>query len=165
MACNGDNCLQVGMICSIFFIKYILRIEYLLQYIRNSIWLDAQIGQSLLTLGIWSYLPVWILSLWLATCTKRSCKKNLSDWLTVNKLQFHPLKTKLMVVGSTYNLNTKSRELSNVISIDIAIWFHAYPLTNVWESYKMKSLHLKLILIIYVKRHVLAFIYRSFKKN
>ena len=29
--------------------------------------------------------------------------KNLSDWLTVNKLQFHPLKTKLMVVGSTYN--------------------------------------------------------------
>ena len=44
--------------------------------------------------------------------------KNLSDWLTVNKLQFHPLKTKLMVVGSTYNLNTKSRELSNVISID-----------------------------------------------
>ena len=44
--------------------------------------------------------------------------KNLSDWLTVNKLQFHPLKTKLMVVGSTYNLNTKSGDLSNVISID-----------------------------------------------
>ncbi|XP_044183319.1 uncharacterized protein LOC122963992 [Acropora millepora] len=44
--------------------------------------------------------------------------KNLSDWLIVNKLQFHPLKTKLMVVGSTYNLNTKSGELSNVISID-----------------------------------------------
>ena len=33
--------------------------------------------------------------------------KNLSDSLTVNKLQFHPLKTKLMVVGSSYNLNTK----------------------------------------------------------
>ena len=32
--------------------------------------------------------------------------KNLSDWLTVNNLQFHPLKTKLMVVGSTYNLNS-----------------------------------------------------------
>ena len=30
----------------------------------------------------------------------------------------YPLKTKLMVVGSTYNLNTKSRELSNVIFID-----------------------------------------------
>ena len=30
----------------------------------------------------------------------------------------HPLKTKLMVVGSTYNLNTKSEDLSNVISID-----------------------------------------------
>ena len=24
--------------------------------------------------------------------------KNVSDWLTVNKLQFHPLKTKLMVI-------------------------------------------------------------------
>ena len=44
--------------------------------------------------------------------------KNLSDWVTVNKLQFHPLKTKLMVVGSTYNLNTKSGDLLNVISID-----------------------------------------------
>ena len=41
--------------------------------------------------------------------------KNLSDWLIVNKLQFHPLKTKLMVVGSTYNLNTKSGELSNYL--------------------------------------------------
>ena len=44
--------------------------------------------------------------------------KNLSNWLTVIKLQFHPLKTKLMVVGSTYNLNTRSGDLSNVISID-----------------------------------------------
>ena len=44
--------------------------------------------------------------------------KNLRDWLTVNKLQFHPLKTKLMVVGSTYNLSTKSGDLSNVITID-----------------------------------------------
>ena len=44
--------------------------------------------------------------------------KSLSDWLTVNKLPFHPLKTKLMVVGSTYNLNTKSGDLSHVISID-----------------------------------------------
>ena len=44
--------------------------------------------------------------------------KNLNERLTVNKLQLHPLKTKLMVVGSTYNLNTKSGDLSNVISID-----------------------------------------------
>ena len=44
--------------------------------------------------------------------------KNLSDRLTVNKLQLHPLKTKLMVVGSTYNLNSKSGDLCNVISID-----------------------------------------------
>ena len=44
--------------------------------------------------------------------------KNVSDWLTVSKLQLHPLKTKLMVVWSTYNLNTKSEDLSNVISID-----------------------------------------------
>ena len=44
--------------------------------------------------------------------------RNLGDWLTVNKLQFHPRKIKLMVVGSTYNLNTKSGDLSNVITID-----------------------------------------------
>jgi len=44
--------------------------------------------------------------------------KTLSDWLTVNKLQFHPLKTELMVVGSTNNLKTKSGDLSNLISID-----------------------------------------------
>ena len=44
--------------------------------------------------------------------------KNLSDQLTVNELQFHPLKIKLMVVESTYNLNTKSGDLPNVISID-----------------------------------------------
>ena len=30
----------------------------------------------------------------------------------------HALKSKLMVVGSTYNLNTKSGDLPNVISID-----------------------------------------------
>ena len=44
--------------------------------------------------------------------------KTLSDWLSVNKLQFHPLKTELMVVGSTNNLKTKSGDLSNLISID-----------------------------------------------
>jgi len=49
---------------------------------------------------------------------KNSDLKNLGDWLTVDKRQFHPLKTKLMVVGSTYNLNIKSGDLSNVISID-----------------------------------------------
>ena len=69
----------------------------------------------------------------LLTNNLNSDLKNQSAWFTVNKLQFHPLKTKLMVVGSTYNLNTKSGDLSNVISIDN--WFHAYPLTNVWESY------------------------------
>ena len=34
--------------------------------------------------------------------------ENLYDWLTVNRLQLHPLKTKLMLIGSTYNLNNKS---------------------------------------------------------
>ena len=44
--------------------------------------------------------------------------ENLNAWLTVNRLQFHPLKTKLMLICSTYNLNYKSGDLSNVISID-----------------------------------------------
>ena len=28
--------------------------------------------------------------------------ENLCDWLTVNRLQFYPLKTKLMLIGSPY---------------------------------------------------------------
>lgn len=37
--------------------------------------------------------------------------ENLYDWSTVNRLQLlilHPLKTKLMLIGLTYNLNNKS---------------------------------------------------------
>ena len=33
--------------------------------------------------------------------------ENITDWLTVNKLQSHPNKTKMMVIGSRYNLNHK----------------------------------------------------------
>ena len=32
---------------------------------------------------------------------------NISDWLAHNKLQYHPTKTKFMIIGSTYNLNNK----------------------------------------------------------
>ena len=32
---------------------------------------------------------------------------NISDWLARNKLQYHPTKTKFMIIGSTYNLNNK----------------------------------------------------------
>ena len=50
--------------------------------------------------------------------------ENLSDWFTVNKLQFHPLKTKLTVVGSTFNLNNKSGDLSNIIYTDNNLVLH-----------------------------------------
>ena len=33
--------------------------------------------------------------------------ENITDRLTVNKLQSHPSKTKILVVGSRYNLNSK----------------------------------------------------------
>ena len=33
--------------------------------------------------------------------------ENITDWLTVNKLQSHPNKTKMMDIGSRYNLNHK----------------------------------------------------------
>ena len=33
--------------------------------------------------------------------------ENITDWLTVNKHQSHPNKTKMMVIGSRYNLNHK----------------------------------------------------------
>ena len=51
-------------------------------------------------------LPLTSFDISVLTNNIKSDLKNLSDWLTVNKLQFHPLKTKLMVVGSRYNLNT-----------------------------------------------------------
>ena len=34
--------------------------------------------------------------------------ENISDWLTVNKLQSHPSKAKYMVIGPMHNLNTKA---------------------------------------------------------
>ena len=33
--------------------------------------------------------------------------KIISDWLAHNKLQYHLIKTKFMIIGSTYNLNNK----------------------------------------------------------
>ena len=57
-------------------------------------------------------LPLTSFDISVLTNNIKSDLKNLSDWLNVNKLQFHPLKTKLMVVGSTYNLNTKSGDFS-----------------------------------------------------
>ena len=38
--------------------------------------------------------------------------KNLHTWLTKNKLQHHPTKTKLMFIGSPYNLKNKIGEKS-----------------------------------------------------
>ena len=35
--------------------------------------------------------------------------ENLCDWLIVFRLQLHPLKTKFTLIGSTYNLNNKSK--------------------------------------------------------
>ncbi len=31
----------------------------------------------------------------------------ISEWLTRNKLQHHPIKTKVMIIGSTHNLRKK----------------------------------------------------------
>ena len=50
--------------------------------------------------------------------------ENLCDWLTVSRLQFYPLKTKLMLIGSPHYLNNKSKDLPNAISIDNNIVSH-----------------------------------------
>ena len=34
----------------------------------------------------------------------------VSEWLLTNKLQYHPTKTKIMYIGSNYNINTVSHE-------------------------------------------------------
>ena len=44
--------------------------------------------------------------------------ENITDWLTVNKLQSHPNKTKMMVIGSRYNLNHKVSNLRSNIRIN-----------------------------------------------
>ena len=87
--------------------------------------------------------------------TINSGLENLSDRFTVNKLQPHPLKkTNLMVIELTYNLNNKSGDFSNVISILVShvcsstlLRWLIYlidlvddillqcPVTNVWEPY------------------------------
>ena len=37
--------------------------------------------------------------------------ENVTDWLNVNKLQSHPSKSKLMIIGSKQNLNNKTGDL------------------------------------------------------
>ena len=44
--------------------------------------------------------------------------ENITDWLTVNKLQSHPTKTKIMVIGSRYNLDFKVSDLRFNIRIN-----------------------------------------------
>ena len=44
--------------------------------------------------------------------------ENITDWLTVNKLQSHPAKTKMMVIGSRYNLDFKVSDLRSNIRIN-----------------------------------------------
>ena len=44
--------------------------------------------------------------------------ENITDWLIVNKLQSHPTKTKMMVIGSRHNLNVKVADLRSNIKIN-----------------------------------------------
>ena len=41
---------------------------------------------------------------------------NVRDWLIENKLQMHPSKSKLMFIGSSYNLNNKNTEQPVVVN-------------------------------------------------
>ena len=41
---------------------------------------------------------------------------NVGDWLIENKLQMHPSKSKLMFIGSSYNLNNKNTEQPVVVN-------------------------------------------------
>ena len=54
--------------------------------------------------------------------------KNLHNWLAKNKLQYHPTKTKLMIIGSPYNLKNKIGE-SSVFFCDKQV-----PITHSFES-------------------------------
>ena len=50
--------------------------------------------------------------------------ENISDWLTVNKLQSHSSKTKFMVIGSGHNLKTKASNMSGTVRMDNNIVSH-----------------------------------------
>ena len=54
--------------------------------------------------------------------------ENVTDWLTVNELQSHPTKTKMMAIGSKYNLNFKVSDLRSNIRINnnvaLGIYLH-----------------------------------------
>ena len=49
--------------------------------------------------------------------------ENITDWLTVNKLQSHPNKTKMMVIESRYNLNLKVSDIRSNIRINNNVVF------------------------------------------
>ena len=61
-----------------------------------------------------------------------------------------------MAVGSTYNLNTKSGDLSDEISIDNNLVSRVPSNKCLGVLLDEKLTDLKLVLSIYVKRHVLA---------
>ena len=41
---------------------------------------------------------------------------HVSNWLIENKLQMHPSKSKLMIIGSSYNLNNEKTEQPVVVN-------------------------------------------------
>ena len=153
--CSINGCLssQSNLLCGVpqgsilgplFFLIYINDLPNCLKFTTPCLYAaDTQIFTSSFDISV-------------LTKNVNSDLKNLIDWLTVNKLQFHPLETKLMVVGSKYNLNTKSGDLSNVISIDNNLVSRVPSNKCLGVLLDEKLTDLKLVLSIYVKRHVLA---------
>ena len=77
--------------------------------------------------------------------------KNLHTWLAKNKLQHHPTETRLMFIGSPYNLKNRIGE-ATVVFGDKPV-----PLTHSLESLGVEideNLSWENILIKYVKRQV-----------
>ena len=50
--------------------------------------------------------------------------ENISDWLTVNKLQSHSSKTKFLVIMSAQNLKTKASNMSGTVRKDKCLGVH-----------------------------------------
>ena len=79
--------------------------------------------------------------------------ENITDWLTVNKLQSHPNKTKMMVIGSRYNLNHKvstSDLRSNIrINNNVVLSVFSQKCLGIYLDERLSMLILK----IYVKKN------------
>ena len=62
---------------------------------------------------------------------------NISQWLAKNKLQHHPTKTKIMIIGSSYNLNNKVYDYPVMLNSKVIPWTNSFECLGVLIDEKL----------------------------